>query len=152
MKDSIDILNRHKKFIDRICETEIVYTLEDNEGFAISYSNNYEDEDGDQIQLNCFWSDEALAKSCIKEESSEFKIHEIPLTKFIEYWCIGIDHDGFMIGTDFDDNLYGYEADPLELILEIVEQLKALDKKVEFENFEDLNDLESQIKEALYGE
>jgi hypothetical protein len=57
-----------------------------------------------------------------------------------------------MIGTDFDDNLYGYEADPLELILEIVEQLKTLDKKVEFENFEDLNDLESQIKEALYGE
>lgn len=152
MKDSIDIINKHKKFIAQICETELVYTLEDNEGFAISYSNNYEDEDGEPIELNCFWSSEALANSCIKEEWADFKIHPIALNKFIEYWCIGIDHDGFMIGTEFDDNLYGYEADPLELILEIVETLKKLNKEIAFENFENVNDLESQIKEALYGE
>lgn len=152
MKDSIDILNKHQKFVKQICENEMVYTLENEEGFAISYSSNYEDEDGEPIELNCFWSNEALAKSCIKEEWATFKIHSIPLNKFIEYWCIGIDHDGHMIGTEFDANLYGYEADPLELILEIVEQLKVLDKIIEFENFENLNDLESQIKEALYGE
>ncbi len=152
MKDSIEIIERHKKFIEQICETELVYTLENEEGFAISYSNNYEDEDGEPIQLNCFWSNEALAKSCIKEEWSEFKIYSIPLDKFIEYWCIGIDHDGFMIGTDFDSNLYGHEADALELILEIIEKLKTLDKKVTFENFENIDDLENQIKVALHGE
>lgn len=152
MKDSIEIIERHKKFVEQICETELVYTLENEEGFAISYSNNYEDEDGEPIQLNCFWSNEALAKSCIKEEWAEFKIHTIPLDKFIEYWCIGIDYDGFMIGTDFDSNLYGHEADPLELILEIVEKLKTLDKKVIFENFENMDDLENQIKVALHGE
>lgn len=152
MEDSIDILNKHKKFVEQICETELVYTLENNEGFAVSYSNNYEDDEGEPIELNCFWSNEALAKSCIKEEWSEFEIHQIPLNKFIEYWCIGIDHDGFMVGTDFDSNLVGYESDPLELILEIVEKLKALDKEIEFENFENITDLENQINAALYGE
>lgn len=152
MKDSIDIINRHKKFIEQICETELIYTLENNDDFAISYSNNYEDNNGEPIQLNCFWSNEALAKSCIKEEWSEFQIYQIPLNKFIEYWCIGIDHDDLMIGTDFDSNLYGHESDPLELILEIIEKLKSLNKNVEFENFTDLDDLENQIKVALYGE
>jgi len=66
-QDSILIEQRHLKFIKRICDTEIVYTLECEEGLATSSSNHYDDEDDEPVQIICFWSEKALAKSCIKD-------------------------------------------------------------------------------------
>ncbi|WP_428225402.1 DUF2750 domain-containing protein [Flavobacterium sp.] len=152
MKDTQEIINTHKKFIQTICETETVFALQNKEEFAITYSHNYEDEEGDPVQIICFWSEENLAKACINHEWTAYKLYEIDLADFMENWCVGIDMDGLMAGTDFDGNLNGYEADSLEMILEIITTLKKKKKAVKLTNYKSIEELETQVKNALYGE
>ncbi|ESU24657.1 hypothetical protein FLJC2902T_31890 [Flavobacterium limnosediminis JC2902] len=148
-KNHIDIRLKHEKFIKKVCETNIVYGLESEDGFATSSSNDLEDEDGEPIGIICFWSEKALANSCVKNNWEEYKPTEINLAEFIENWCIGIDNDGLLIGTNFDQNMFGHEVEGYELILELIDELKKNKKELEFQKFENLADLETQIKEVL---
>ena len=149
LKNHIDVRLKHEKFIKRVCETNIVYGLESEEGFATSSSNDFENEDGEPIGIICFWSEKALANSCIKNGWEEYNLAEISLTEFIENWCIGMDKDELLVGTNFDQNMFGFEIDPFDLILELVEELKTNKKELEFLKFENLADLENQINEAI---
>ena len=149
LKNHIDVRLKHEKFIKRVCETNIVYGLESEEGFATSSSNDFEDEDGEPIGIICFWSEKALANSCIKNGWEEYKLAEISLSEFIENWCIGMDNDELLVGTNFDQNMFGFEIDPFDLILELVEELKTNKKELEFLKFENLADLEKQINDAI---
>ncbi|WP_205500881.1 DUF2750 domain-containing protein [Rufibacter psychrotolerans] len=147
IQDSIIVKQRHERFIKKICETEIVIGLESEEGFATSSSNNYEDEDDNPIQMICFWSERALAKACAKDGWANYTPTEIPLSEFLENWCVGMNNDGLLIGTNFDQNMFGHEVEPFDLILEIIAELKSSGKKLYLQKFEDINDLESQVKE-----
>lgn len=149
LQDHITVENRHKDFIKKITETETVYALKDGNGYATSYSNETEYENGGEVQVICFWSDAARAKSCIANEWNHYKPSSIPLTEFVENWCLGMNVDGLLAGTDFDSNLFGYEVEPLELILDIIEELKASGKTLDLRKFESIDDLENQIIEVL---
>lgn len=61
-QDFITIKNRHKKFIEIISASKIVYGLKSENGFATSSSTQYEDEDGSSIRLICFCAEQARAK------------------------------------------------------------------------------------------
>ena len=148
-KNHIDIRLKHEKFIKKVCETNIVYGLEKGGGYATSSSNDLEDEDGEPIGIICFWSEKALANSCVKNGWKEYKLSEIKLSEFIENWCIGIDNDELLVGTNFDQNMFGYEIEGYDLILELLDELKKINKELEFLKFENLEDLETQIKEAI---
>lgn len=149
LKNHIDIRLKHEKFVKQVCETTIVYGLESEDGFATSSSNDFEDEDGEPVGIICFWSEKALAKSCAKDDWKGYETTEIDLAEFIENWCIGIDNDELLVGTNFDQNMFGFEVEGYELILELVEELKKNKKELEFQKFENLEDLETQIKEAM---
>lgn len=149
LQDHITLKNRYKDFIRKICDTEIVYGLKDEKGYATSYSNELEYEDGEPVQIICFWSDAARAKSCLDKEWNRYEPSPIPLNEFMENWCLGMNGDGSLAGTDFDSNLFGYEAEPLELALEIIEELKKNEKSISLRKFEDLDDMENQIREVL---
>ena len=148
-KNHIDIRLNHEKFIKKVCKTNIVYGLEGTEGLAMSGSNNLEDEDGDPIGIICFWSEKALAKACAKDVWEEHEPIAISLVEFIENWCIGIDNEELLVGTNFDQNMFGFEIEGYELILELIAELKANKKDLEFIKFKNLQDLESQIREAI---
>jgi hypothetical protein len=45
--------------------------------------------------------------------------------------------------------MFGFEIDPFDLILELVEELKTNKKELEFLKFENLADLENQINDAI---
>ena len=149
LQDHITVQNRHKDFIKKISETGIVYALKDEKGYATSYSSEIEYEDGDPVQIICFWSDAARAKSCIENEWNQYEASSIPLNEFLENWCLGMNSDGLIVGTNFDNNLFGYEAEPLELILDIITELRSTGKTVELRKFENMEDLENQIREVL---
>jgi hypothetical protein len=149
LQNSILIEQRHKKFIKKVCESEIVYALKDRDGFATSSSVHYEDDEGEPIEMICFWAEKAFAKSCIKEDWAEYKVSEISLTDFIENWCVGMESDGLLIGTEFDQNMFGFEAEPLELILDLSTELNSIGKDLNFENFDGIADLEKQVKAIL---
>ncbi len=149
IQDSILIENRHKRFIKAVCNSEIVWGLENHEGFASSKSVYYEDDDGEPIGIICFWGEKALATSCIKDRWTKYKTTEISLSDFMENWCVGMGNDRLLIGTEFDQNLFGFEADPYELILDLSSELKSIGKDLNFRKFNGVNDLESQVKEAI---
>lgn len=149
LQDSIAIKERYKRFRKTVCESEIVYALKNKKGFATSNSVQFEDENGEPIGIICFWSNKVLAKSCIKNSWAEYEICEILLSDFIENWCIGMKNDGLLIGTEFDQNLFGFEVEPLELILELTTQLKTIEKKLSFKKFDGIIDLEKQVKAVI---
>ncbi|MFB9080051.1 DUF2750 domain-containing protein [Flavobacterium procerum] len=148
-KNHIDIKLKHEKFIKKVCETKIVYGLEDDEGFSSSSSVELEDEEGEPIEIICFWSEEKMARVAAKNGWEDYVPAKIDLTDFIENWCIGMDNDGLLVGTNFDQNMFGYEIEGYELILELIEELKKSNDKLEFKKFDSIEDLESQIKEIL---
>lgn len=55
-------------------------------------------------------------------------------------------NDGLIIGTEFDQNMFGFEIEPLELVLNLTTELKKLGKTIDFQKFEGISDLENQIK------
>lgn len=148
-QDALKIQQSHEKFIKEICETGVVWGLEKDEEFATSISDQYEDEDGEAIEMICVWSDKASAIACAKDDWTDHTPMEIPLADFIEKWCLGMDDDGLMVGTNFDENLFGTEADPLELIVEIYNELKKTKKPIRLENYDNLGELVKEIKTIL---
>jgi len=67
----------------------------------------------------------------------------------MEYWCIGMANDGLLIGTQFDQNLFGFETEPLELLINLTAELKSLGKDLNFRKFNGIKGLEKQVKEAI---
>lgn len=149
LQDHITIQNRYKSFIKKISETETLFALKDETGYATSYSNEIEYEDGEPAKIVCFWSDAARAKSCIEQDWNHYQASPVPLAEFVENWCLGMNSDGLIVGADFDSNLFGYEAEPLEVILDIITELKNTGKSLELRKFENIDDLEKQIRDVL---
>jgi hypothetical protein len=145
-QDSIIIEKRHKRFIKTVCKSEIVYALKNTKGFATSNSTNHENDEGEPFGIICFWAEKTLAKSCIKDNWSNYKVVEISLPEFMEIWCIGMENDGLIIGTEFDRNMFGFEAKPLELILDLTAELKSGRKELNFKNFSEIKEIENSIK------
>ena len=146
-QDSTTLKNRHLKFIKTVSESEVVYGLESKNGFATSSSNQYEDDDGNPVGLICFWAEKVRAKSCTKDGWRKYEVTKIPLAEFMENWCVGMANDGLLIRTQFDQNLFGHEVEPLELILELTTELKSIGKELNFVKFNEISDLEEQAKE-----
>ena len=149
IQDSLLLQQRHQRFIEKVCESGLVYGLESKDGFASSTSVHHEDENGTPIGLICFWAEPARARSCIKEAWSHYHLSKIPLAEFMENWCIGMGNDGLLIGTEFDAQMFGYEADPYPLILDLCAQLQLIDKELNFKKFKDVGDFEAQVKAVL---
>jgi len=148
-QDAALLKKRHRRFITTVCASEQVFALKDRKGFATSSSNYYDDENGNPVWMICFWAEKALATSCIIEEWKTYKIEEIQLSTFLENWCIGMEIDGLIVGTEFDQNMFGYESEPLHLILEIVQELKAINKEISLKKFDTIFDLEKLINTIL---
>ena len=142
------ITNRYKKFIKTVCETDIVYALQNHEGFATSASVQYDDENDRPVGVLCFWAESGRAKSCSINHWENYQLTEIALADFIENWGVGMENDGILAGIEFDQNMFGYEAKPLDLILDLVAEIKATKKSISLQKFDGIADLEEQAKVA----
>ena len=149
IQDSIITRQRHERFIKKVCETGVVWGLENNEGLATSSSDEYEDNDGEPIGLICFWSEKALANSCAKDDWNDYEPVEIMLSDFIENWCIGMSNDGLLIGSNFDQNMFGHEVDPLKLIVDLSKELTNQEKEIKLEKYHHISELTDEIENIL---
>lgn len=149
MEENLILLEKHQQFVESICQTKIVWALEGKDGYATTFSEEFENEEGIPAELLCFWSSQENAMACIKKEWKNYKAIPISLTEFIENWCIGMSNDELFVGTDFDIDLLGYEADPLELIIEIADELIETNNEIELNYFKSLNELKIQVQETL---
>lgn len=136
-------------FIAQILKTKVVYALQFEEGYAMSLSNHFVNDDDELIEMFCFWSDERLAKHHIKEEWSEYTVAEIPLSEFLEDWCIAMSDENLVGGLNLDLEMEGEEVDTLELLIEILHQLKKANVELEFKKFKSVNQLLQESKQAI---
>lgn len=60
-----------------------------------------------------------------------------------------MNNDGLVVGTNFDSNLFGFEAEPLELVIDIIEELKKTGKNITLRKFKSIEEMETQIREVL---
>ncbi len=146
IEESIVIKQNHEKFVRSICETGTVWALENKDGLATSNSDEFEDEEGNPVLLFCFWADKALATSCITGEWHDYKPIEIPLNTFIENWCIGLYNEGYLIGSNFDQNMFGFEVDPLALIVAISNELKQQNREIKLHQYKNMAELVEEIE------
>jgi len=148
-KDSADVQAKHNTFIKKIVETKVVYSLENEEGFATSYSNEYEHEDGEPVEIICFWSEKADAEACAKDAWEGYKLAELTLEDFIENWCSGMYEDNLLVGTAFDSNMFGQETEPLELILQILNEAEKAGVALSLEKYESTVELREIVKDLI---
>ena len=100
---------RYKRFIDTVLETEIVWGLESEKGWAVCKSTKYEDS-----SVMPFFSHEAYAQATAKEEWKEYKPTQINLDEFINGWLKGMHGDEVLVGVNWV-NMIGTEVEALEL-------------------------------------
>ena len=134
------------KIIEQIIAHGEIYALEDQNGIAVSQSLLFQMEDGSPVPVICFWSDKEKAKKCCVEDWAKYRVTAICLATFLEDWLVQIYNDSFIVGFDFSNEMKGIEADPLDTILLLVNQLKKQKIELELEYFKDLKDLENQTK------
>ncbi|WP_278022074.1 hypothetical protein [Flavobacterium ginsengisoli] len=58
-------------------------------------------------------------------------------------------NDGLLVGTNFDQHLFGYESEGYNLILEIITELKKTKKELDLKKFENIEDFENQTKKTI---
>jgi len=108
-----DLEANYDRFIDRVLETNVVWALKDEEGWAICPSNEYE------CDLYVVWSDEEYAKQHCKDEWSSYSPVEIPLESFLEDWLPGMEEDEYLVGVQFNSELAGLEVEPSKLAMDL---------------------------------
>jgi len=138
-----------QSFIQQLIANNGVYTLIYKDEFSFVGSNIFNLEDGSPVPVWCFWSN---VDSANLNRQSDWKLYEpefFPIANFIEDVLVQMANEGYIIGLEFNENLEGMEADPLDLLLEIIKQLKSANITVELDYFKDIDDLEKQARKFL---
>ncbi|GHA59987.1 DUF2750 domain-containing protein [Pontibacter akesuensis] len=141
------IETQYKDFIQRIVETNEVWGLTKDDTWATSSSSEFED-----TEVILFWSDKGGATACSEDEWESYTPESITLVEFLENWCVGMYGDELLVGANWDKNLVGKEAEPLVVALDVVTQLKAQGKTLEFTQYDSQQEFEEQVTEALESE
>ena len=136
-------------FVSEVIKNNHVFALGLDGGFAKSYSNFFTNDDDEQIEVFCFWSQNQLATECIKEDWEDYTTEVIQLGTFMEDWCVGMSNENYGVGINFTESMEGAEADPLELLLEICEQLLANNQEPKMVKFKKVSELKKHVVEAL---
>ena len=108
-------LENHRRFVERVAASGIVWGLKNASGWAVCDSNG--DEGGDVMP---FWSDRAYALRAAVDDWSEYEPAEIPIAVFIDRWLQGMTEDEVLVGTNWDASNCGFEIAAAELTEELV--------------------------------
>lgn len=118
-----------KDFIDEIIENQKVYLLTSDEGFAVTFSEEFEYEDGSNLEVICFWSSEEKAQEAKQNQWANHKIEALDLNVFLEEWLFGMIEEVSLAGLNFDAEPKGEEVSPIDLIIEIAHIIKQTNAK-----------------------
>ena len=76
----------------------------------------------------------------------------MPLADFIENWLIGMYNDGLLVGTNWDANMFGKEIEPLDLALQLTDELIAKGKRLHLNKYKDIIDYQTQVRKLWNDE
>ncbi|WCM42206.1 DUF2750 domain-containing protein [Flavobacterium sp. CBA20B-1] len=136
-------------FLNHIVQNNKVFIIEHKNEIAISQSLLFTNNANEPVNVVCFWDNEDLAKACCVDIWRDYTPQEICLTTFIEDYLVNIYNESFIVGINFNDQMEGIEADPLDIISNIIQLLKKQKMELDFEYFKNLADLERQLQKLL---
>ena len=139
--------HKHKKFIERAVESEIVWGMASDEGYALCESREFE-----ETKVLPFWSDKAFAIAVNNTAWSEYQPKSMALPDFLENFLIGMYNEGYLVGTNWDADMNGKECEPLELALEISTELVTQGKELPLKKYQSVQDFHQQVKNAVETE
>jgi len=116
LQDRAESEANHRRFVQRIKVSHRVWGLRSKEGGWASCPSN--DHEGKTVI--CFWSDRAYAARHVKETWADYEPAPIELDTFINRWLAGMDQEGVLAGTNWDDKLCGLEIAPRTLAQELL--------------------------------
>ena len=112
--DSRSSAENHRRFVERVTESEIVFYLTNESGVANSVSN-----DDEAIQVLPFWSDAAYARRAADAFDDPYEVETIDLFDFLYRWLPGMTGDSVLAGVNWNGDLTGDEVEPFDLRTEI---------------------------------
>lgn len=110
-----DLNDNHRRFVERVKESGVVWGLKAEDGWAICPSNEHD------CNVMPFWSDEAYARRCAVKEWSGHTPTAIDIDSFIDHWLRGMHEDGMLVGTNFNADMAGLEVEPIDIAKELTE-------------------------------
>jgi len=137
-----EIEGKYKQFIEQVAATKQVWGLKSKTGWANAESA----QDADAAVVP-FWTERGLAKTCARDDWKNFLPTEIPLTMFLEDWCMGMAENGTLAGVSWDANMHGIESDAAGLALDILNQLSKINSAITFTGYSSINEFITQISE-----
>ena len=57
--------------------------------------------------------------------------------------------DGLLIGAELDRNLFGWEAEPVDVLLDALDELKRIGKDIPLQYFDNIAHLERELQQIL---
>ena len=140
---------QHQLFIKEVSNSKEVYLLQNKQWFITCESNLEWDNTVDPPSVLCFWSNKTLAKVCQKNHWNDAEIITVPLSEFIESWCVGIENDGHIIGTNFNQNLFWREIQWYDLILELINHLEVTKENLQLHKYKNLGDFKKNVESVI---
>lgn len=143
LQDTATAETKYKLFIEKVAATKLVWGLLSKQGWA----NSSADSD-DETDVIPFWSERGFAKACARDDWRGFTATEIPLADFLENWCIGMDENDTLVGANWDANMIGQEVEPLQVVFDILNRLKAINSTIKFKEYNNVEDFLTAINES----
>lgn len=118
LQDRATCEDNHRRFVERICESEEIWGLNSDTGFAWCESN----ETADRAVI-MFWSDRAYAERARQNGFDDSTVEAVSLFDFLFRWLPGMTGDEAFAGTNWDASLVGIEIAPELLQDQIIDTL-----------------------------
>ena len=144
LQDTATTDSRYSLFIAKVAASKIVWGLQNKKGWANSHAA-----DNEETTVVPFWSERAYAKACAKDDWRDYTATEVPLTDFLESWCLGMADDDLLAGINWDANMFGKEVNPLNLAVDILEQLKVIKSAIKFADHASIDEFIADIRLSL---
>jgi hypothetical protein len=142
-QDTDAIEGKYTVFIEKTVASKLVWVLKGKNGWANSHAA-----DNEEVVVIPFWSDRALAKLCARDDWKGYSPVEIPLAEFLESWCVDMSENEMLAGTNWDTSMVGKETEALQVALDMLNQLKAINSAITFKNYGSIDEFIADIRES----
>ena len=148
MSNDVSAAEEYKQqFIFDSVKSEKVWGLHCEQGWSNTDSCELED-----TIVYPFWSSEEKSKKCAVDEWRVYAPKYLPLSDFLENWCVGMYKEYILAGINWDPKLEGPEVDSIDLALKILQECKRQSKELKFKLYKNSDDFEHVLLELIEDE
>ena len=130
---------KYRQFILDVIASQTVYSLCDNEDFfAECPSEEFDTAWGEPVGVQCFWAHQNQAVACRQQEWADYAYVGMSLEDFMQEVLLELDDMEKLVGVAFDDELYGIEVEPIDLLGDLLNEIEAQGLEDTISEFDEL--------------